>query len=407
MKAAVLSLCLAAVLGADFSPPDWEFRRALVVDAAQRLCVVRIGPEIRRHLQPDLSDLRVVGDNGEVPYVLERLAGSVDERQLQPDILNKVSLPGVGVQVTLDLRAPNNHSRLRIATSETNFRRRVRIETSDDRQRWAVAREDAYLLDFEQDGRRFTVLGIDYPVSDRRYVRATFHDWVKPETLRDLRLIYRRQSPAVHDTVAQLPPVPAENSTARTSVYLLDAGEKPPPYGRVRLEAEEAAFHRAVEVESSTDGESWSHVAHGFLSRRPNREPPALSFAERRDRYLRVSISNEDDKPLAVGGFRLEAIGRQAKFVPEAAGRYWLYYGNSDARKPVYDLAMLLAGHEPGKGTSLAPGPEESNPPYRPRPVSVPWSERHPWLLHVTLAAAILIMGFVTIRFLLKLRRAE
>ena len=201
-------------------------------------------------------------------------------------------------------------------------------------------------------------------------------------------------------------PAPAEDSTARTSVYLLDTGEKPPSYGRLRLEAEEAAFHRAVEMESSTDGESWSNVAHGFLSRQPDRESPVLSFAEQRDRYLRLSISNEDDKPLAVVGFRLEAIGWQANFVPEAAGRYWLYYGNPDARKPVYDLAMLLAGHEPGAETRLAPGPEQSNPPYRPRPVSVPWSERHPGLLYVTLAAAILIMGFVTIRFLLKLRRA-
>ena len=406
MKAAALSLCLVAVLRADFNPQDWQFRRALVVDVPPGLCVARIDPEIRRRSRPDLADLRIVGDNGEAPYVLEKLAGSVEDRELQPDILNKAILPGVGLQVTLDVRTPGKHSRLRIATSETNFSRRVRIETSDDRRQWALAREDAHLLDFEQDGRRITVLGIDYPVSDRRYVRATFYEWTKPETLREIRLIYRRRTPAVHDIVAQLEPVPAEDPAARASVYLLDAGEKPPPYGRVRLDAEDSAFHRAVELESSADGESWTLVARGFLSRQPGGEPPALSFTERQDPLLRLRISNRDDKPLEVLGFRLEAVGRQVKFVPEAAGRYWLYYGNPAARKPVYDLAVRLAGHGPSEGTRLVPGPEENNPPYRPRPVSVPWSERHPGLLYATLAAAILGMGYITVRFLMKLRRA-
>ena len=53
----------------------------------------------------------------------------------------------------------------------------------------------------------------------------------------------------------------------------------------------------------------------------------------------------------------------------------------------------------------LAPA---ANPGYRPPPPPVkPWSERYPQLLYGTLAVAILVMGYVTVRFLLKVKNAS
>jgi len=48
-----------------------------------------------------------------------------------------------------------------------------------------------------------------------------------------------------------------------------------------------------------------------------------------------------------------------------------------------------------------------TNPGYRPPPVPVkPWSERYPQVLYGTLVMAIVVMGYVTIRFLLKVKNA-
>jgi len=52
--------------------------------------------------------------------------------------------------------------------------------------------------------------------------------------------------------------------------------------------------------------------------------------------------------------------------------------------------------------------PLAANPGYRPPPARVlPWSERHPQLLYATLAVAVLVMGYVTVRFLMKVTRAQ
>ena len=58
-----------------------------------------------------------------IPYVIETKAGSV-ERECHPAAINKVVVPGSGVQITLDLakcKDEPKHSRLRIATAETKL----------------------------------------------------------------------------------------------------------------------------------------------------------------------------------------------------------------------------------------------------------------------------------------------
>src|SRR5262249_38718729 len=131
----------------------------------------------------DLADLRIVKGGEEVPYVIDTMGGSVEERECYPDMVNRSVIRGSGLQITLDLArcGPNpRHSRIRLATRETNFRQRVRIETSGDNRVWSVTREDGYIFDFTQSDKKFSVLTVDYPVSTRRFVRATIFGWSDP-----------------------------------------------------------------------------------------------------------------------------------------------------------------------------------------------------------------------------------
>ena len=57
--------------------------------------------------------------------------------------------------------------------------------------------------------------------------------------------------------------------------------------------------------------------------------------------------------------------------------------------------------------TTPAMGEWKINPDYRPPADAVkPWSERYPGVLYGVLGVAILAMGVVTVRFLLKVRDA-
>src|SRR6185503_6492326 len=127
------------------------------------------------------------------------LAGSLEEHACGPAILNKSVIPHTGVQITLDLdkcKDVKQHSRIAFATNETNFRQRVRIETSDDNRFWLVSREDGYIFDFTQGDRKLSVLTVDYPVSTRRYLRATVFGWTETEAISGARSYYRVEHPA-------------------------------------------------------------------------------------------------------------------------------------------------------------------------------------------------------------------
>ena len=126
--------------------------------------------------------------------------------------------------------------------------------------------------------------------------------------------------------------------------------------------------------------------------------PLTLDFPEQWDRYLRLRVFNGDDRPVPIERALFETIGRRVKFLPDAAGEYALYYGNPEAKAPSYDLGAVLARRTQAAEIVLAAGAERRNAAYR--PPQKPWSDRYPALLYSVLAAAIVSMGYVAVRFL-------
>jgi hypothetical protein len=406
MRRAVLSLlCFGALLRAESKPARWQFRREMTVLQAQQNCVVPLDRTVYEDARSDLADLRVVRDGQEIPYVIETLTGSLEQAELRPEILDRSVVPGAGLELTLDLGRAAKHNRLRIATSLENFRTRVRIETSADGRHWAVARDKSYVFDFTQNGRSISVLTVDYPLSTRRYVRATFFGWMRTDAVREAWLTDYRERSAVWQAVAVAQPVEVQDE--RSSLVVLDLGAAGVPHSRLRLEIDAPMFQRACEIDSSNDRKAWAYVGAGVVFRVPDEESTVLQFPEQWDRYVRLRIFNGDDRPLPVKRAVFETIERRVEFLAGPAGGYSLYYGNPGARAPAYDLAAILARRAPEPAIMLTAGPAQRNPAYVPPPVpEKPWSDRYPAVLYTVLAAAILGMGYVTVRFLMKVKQA-
>jgi len=383
----LLSLLLTApLLRADFDPRHWRLRRQITLDAPRAVAAFPIDPLLYRGLTRDQADLRIVRGGVEIPYVITTLSDESSETELHPPILNQGVVPGEGVQVTLELDRPVRHNRLRISTPERNFRQRVRVETSDDSQRWSIVRDDGYIFDFSQDGRRVSVLTVDYPVSTKRYVRATVFGWKDIHSIESAWLTDYIERPAIRDTMVIIQP-------ART----MDLGSPGLPYNEVRFAIGPGFFHRAAAIETSPDGEAWSTAGTGVLSRTPDDEQLTINFPEQRERFVRAQIFNGDDQPLPLESLTLEAFRRTVGFPANERGVYWVYYGNPDARQPSYDFGYVAA-QPVALGATL--GPELANLTYRaPRK---PWTDEHPGLLYSILGAAVIVMGTVTFRFLRK-----
>jgi len=406
-----LGLFWASLLAAaGFEPSHWKFHVPVRVPESGRLCVIPFDRALYSRMRLDLGDLRVIRDGEEIPYVIETMAGSVEEHECGLGILNKSVIPHTGVQLTLDLdkcKDLKQHSRIAFATAETNFRQRVRIETSDDNRFWLVSREDGYIFDFTQGDRKLSVLTVDYPVSTRRYVRATIFGWTETEAITAARSFYRVEHPAERYILDAITPERSEDPETRSSILKLDLAQSGLPHDRVRLEADRSDFHRAAELEVSEDSKAWTIVTRGTIFQVPGEQSLAITYPQRHERYLRLRIFNGDNRPVPALRVYVETLKRVFKFLPPSAGDLWLYYGNPNARPPVYDLAAILGRQAPMPETSLVIGEWKVNPDYRPPPgQEKPWSERHPAVLYTVLGLAVVGMGLVTVRFLMKVRDA-
>ena len=192
----------------------------------------------------------------------------------------------------------------------------------------------------------------------------------------------------------------SEEVAAAATLLVADLGA-PLPSDRVRLETPAPSFWRAVEIEASSDASHWTWAASGAFYRLPGEESLALTFSRQHCRYLRLRIANKDDPPLPDLRLAVEATALRLLFLAEARDRYWLYFGNAEASPPSYDLARILArgSTEP---LEAAIGPPAPNLDYRPAPQ--PWTERHPEILYGVLAAAIIVLATMVVRFWITVR---
>ncbi len=356
MKKLASSLLLfALLLQADFQPSRWKFRRPLTVDASARIAVWNVDRGTYVHSQSNLSDLRVVSGQDEVPYVLEKMSGSDRREDVSGDVIDKGVKSSRDLELTVDVGRGHRHNGIRLRTRLTNFRQRVAISTSDNGSSWTRVRDDGYIFDFSQDNRQVSVLYVSYPESTRPYVRMTIYGWKDPNAVTRCWVTVDENRSPVRDTMASLKPEPQQDSKTQSTSFTWDLGVAGIPHDQLSLEVDTPAFQRAAAVETSTDGNEWYALGLGVLSKFTQEQSLNLDFSENQQRYLRLRIFNRDDRPLAVKSATLSVIRTRVKFKPAGGGAHWLYYGNADTHAPSYDLRDLLARE--------APGPETPSPP--------------------------------------------
>ena len=396
----LLSLALLpCLLHAAFDARSSRFRKAVMIPAGSQFAVIPLDREALAGARADLADLRIVWHNQEQPYVLGTAAARTDSRAVFATLVDQAYLPGVGVQVVLDLAARGLHNRVRFQTGEVNFRSKVKIETSDNRERWATVRSDAEIFDFSTDDRHVWSLDVTYPDSTRRYVRVTIAAWKRPYSLASATLDVYRNTPAARTALGSFTPPGEPDVESKALLYVLDLGSANLPVDCLEFDFGEGYFQRAVDVESSDDQKEWRSLERGVLARLPGETAASVEFAPSRQRYLRVRLYHGDDPPVEVRRIGASCVERYLTIQPKPGGDYWLYYGRPDAGPAQYDLAAVLARANPAPAVRASVEPQQANPAYvTPPPNAGPWTERHPALLYTVLILAVLGLGLIAVR---------
>jgi hypothetical protein len=394
---------------ADFQPSTWQYRKRLPVDPGKPISSVHIDRQIYARAAGDLADLRIVRGVEEVPHLITRMSGSREARRVDAEVLDR-SAAGDTVQVVLSLPgSAERHSRVTLTTTEVNFKKRVKLEASADRKAWALVRKEAYIFDFTHEAQHSSILHVDYPVSTRRFLRLTVEGWQDPAVLTGAYVTLAEDRPAVRQVMQEFasPAGTAEEKT-KSVVYELDFGGAGIPKDLLRFEIDPAAapafFHRAVDIEVSEDkSKGWIPHGRGVLYRVTDEQSLWVQIPEARHRHMKVRVFHGDDKPLGLKSILAESVLRRVIFPVTAGGDYWVYYGNVKAKRPSYDLPMVLAKSSMESAATINAAAEETNPGYvEPPPPVKPFSDRYPGVLYGALGVAVLVIGYMTVRFIQK-----
>jgi hypothetical protein len=410
------ALAIPAAAWADFDPEAWRFVRAVEVPegATGAHARLRLDEHVWDHAAgPDLRDLRVVRGAADVTgyavYVPEKPAATRQERPAR--VLNVATQGTEASQLVLDLgEAPPVTNRVRIETPADNFRCPVTVEGSDDGQAWKTLRDDAAIFAFTGEVvERFTE--VSFPDATFRYLRLVVGApaGAEPIDLAGATVWQEVVPPSAGLPLLVKRPVRARTQVAgdRETRYTLDLGAKHLPVGRVTLETAEANFSRPVRIEVSDEKKQWRPAGSGIVFRyrtsRYRSEQMALEFPETFGRYLRLTVRDGDDPPLAVADLAVHGRPRYVFFPFESGRQYRLFYGNPGAAAPQYDYAKVLPRLDPGEAVAARAGPATANPRFiatREAPEPHPWLVRNQWVLYLALGVAVLALVLIAARAL-------
>ncbi len=168
------------------------------------------------------------------------------------------------------------------------------------------------------------------------------------------------------------------------------------PIDRLRIDAASLPYARSVDIESSDDGRTWQTVSSGTIARAHDTYRAFIDFTETQAPDWRIRIHDGSDAPLLAMTGTAYGLPRRVVFDARTAMQHRLIYRNLAAGAPQFDYAATHtnAPNVPADATLSAP---TRNPDF----VSLhtqPWSERHPWLLWVSLAITVAGIGTIAIR---------
>ncbi len=388
----------------------FRYERPLQQSSGQS-CVV-IDPGVFAHAAPQLADLRLYRDGAETPFVI-RTDAAVESAEKTIPLLNLGVRDG---QTVFDATMPNgNYSDLQMDVRGQNFIATVTVSGSQTESESAKTRIGAYTI-FDLTGQklgRSTVLHL--PVSDFHYLHFSIKGPISPESVTGLSVERLPARQPKYLTVAESSQV---TQKGRTSVLeftvpahvpvdrvVFTPGASPAQFSRdvniiVKPVDESPATDRAQPRPPVTSYGSLLRVHSVQNGQRLDEErlaidAPWVDFCT--PTKWTVSIENGDDAPIQLKSVGLQMLERSLCF--EAGGNgssYTLYYGDVALAAPSYDYAKLFTLQ--ANATQITAGPEELNPAYQPRPDARPFTEKHPALLWVTLAAVIALLGAIALR---------
>jgi hypothetical protein len=188
-----------------------------------------------------------------------------------------------------------------------------------------------------------------------------------------------------------VPSTSQQRQEERATIVLLDLGFPRVPVDEIRVSSSTARYKRLVRIEGSDDGSTFVPLAESDIARFGAVDLSRVPVRAQQ-RYLRVTIENGDDPPLASLRVVPEATSRALLLAGGFRPPFRLLYGAADVPAPEYDFAKLpAAATGVARAVSGRLGAETANASFEEPADTRTFFERNDWLVQVLLVAGAVV----------------
>lgn len=380
---------------------DFRFRRKIATSDSAGWYSITLPGQLFKNLNNDFSDLRVyqfnTKDTIESPYILTVHQQQVAEETYHLTAFNQ-SKRGSEQYLTFELPKDVRINFIDLSFNETNFDASVTIEGSNDQREWFEIAKKQRLIAIANQHLNFYSGSVHFSLQNFHYLRARITA-DKPLTLKEATLKNETIKPAVEDK-AELSWKTDVDKKAKQTVVNIELKNYQPIVTLSVEVGDKIDFYRPFRLERISDSTStpkgwqyvYSTVASGFItSVQSNR----FVFSYTSAKKMRLIIEDDDNTPVSVTMVSMFSP-KVDLTVRMASGDQFLYYGNSRAGAPSYDL-VNFKNKIPSVAPKLALGEEEKLTRQETPESALIQNKIWLWIL---MGVVIVVLGFFTVRMM-------
>ncbi len=296
-------------------------------------------------IKNNLADIRIYGitetDTLEAPYVLRVSDAKGKLSKVDFKLINTSSNQN-GFYFTYEVPTAISINEIQLDIQNENFDWNVMLEGSQNQQEWFTLLDNDRILSIKNNQTDYSFTHLNFPNAKYRYYRLLVKSNVQPE-LQSTTLYLDSIVPA---TYQNYPITDFEVTQAANNTILSVDLESRLPISYLKLEvSDKIDYYRPVEIQYISDSvkteKGWRYsyrtLTKGTVS---SLEKNEFKFNGGLAKKLRIVVQNYDNRPLSfskpiVKGYSYELIARFDK-----PADYYLVYGKSDARAPIYDISQ-------------------------------------------------------------------
>jgi hypothetical protein len=335
-----ISICLLAcfITATGHAQKDFTYKAAINEIPATGFYKIDITPSVVAKCKPGLEDVRIFDeDKNQVAYILKNeLPVFKKENFTQFPLLKTVKGKDNQTHIIFKNTSAGLVNGLLLFIKNMDANRTISITGSDDSINWFIIKENVYLENaFNNDGDN-SIHALSFPRSNYKYFQLT----ILGKNVIPFNIIKAGiyNEDVVYGRYIQIPkPVITQKDSSDKNSYVSLKFEDAYLVNKIIIDAEGPKyFKRNFSIGGSYKNND--DILHdGFLASGSQNN----FIINSRKNTLFLNIKNEDDIPLKVKSAEAFQLNISMLTYLQAGKKYYLYFGDSSALHPKYDLQFF------------------------------------------------------------------